>query len=114
MPVEQQLAVSLRPMVQLVALRVLRDRRADEPRFAVADLRVRLRELGPAFAQGLDLRAGQLNPRLDSLEEVVLVPRTAVVRDEVRFGRPGHPAQCREAWPPPFTLKAPVRRDPRS
>ena len=68
----------------MLPLRVLRDRGADEPGLAVADLRVRLPELGPAVAQRLHLGAGQLETGLDALEEVVVVPRAAVVGDELR------------------------------
>src|SRR5262245_3045752 len=91
--VEEQLPVALGPVVELVPLRVLGDRRADEPRLAVADLAVGLSELRAAGAERLHLRAGQLDARLDPLEQVVVVPRAPVLGDELR---PRHGADCRD------------------
>ena len=84
-PVEQELAVALGTVVELVALRVLGDRRADEPRLAVADLGVRLGELRAALAERLDLGPRQLQARLDPVEQVVVVPRAAVLGDQLGF-----------------------------
>ena len=66
---QQELARPVRRVVADVPLGVLGDRRADEPRLAVANLGVRLRELRPALAERLDLGARQLDARLDALEE---------------------------------------------
>ena len=49
------------------------DVQADEPELAVAHLAVRLRERRAALAERLDLGAGQHEPGLDAIEQVVLV-----------------------------------------
>ncbi len=52
-----------------------------QPRLAVPDVRVRLRERRPAVAERLDLGARQHQARLDPLEQLIVVPRAAVVGD---------------------------------
>ncbi len=52
---EQELPVAVGLVSQRPALGVLGDRRADEPRLAVANVGVRLAELDVAVARRLDL-----------------------------------------------------------
>ncbi len=62
---------------------VLGDVRADEPRLAVADLAVRSLEVRLALAQRLDLGPDERDARLDAVGEVVVVPGSAVVDDQL-------------------------------
>ena len=85
-PLEQQLAVAIGDVVRDVALGVLGDRGADEPHLAVAHVGERLAELDVARAQRLHLGAAEHDPRLDALEQLVVVPRAAVLGDQLRSG----------------------------
>src|SRR2546427_3893692 len=78
-PVEEELAVAIRIMIGEIALVVDRDVGADQPGSPLADIRVGLRERGPAVPKGLPLCAGQHDPRLDPLEQVIVVARSADV-----------------------------------
>jgi len=80
-------------VVLAVPLHVLRDVEAVEPRLAVAHLRVRLLQRRLPGAEGLHLRPREHEPGLDPVEEVVLVPRAAVVDDQLLSLLPGHGAQ---------------------
>ena len=80
---EEELAVAIRIMIGEIALVVDRDVGADQPGLPLADIRVGLLERGPAVPKGLHLCAGQHDPRLDPLEQVVVVPRSAVVDDQM-------------------------------
>ena len=51
------------------------DVRADEPDLAVAHVRVGLLQHGAALSQRLDLGAGQHEPGLEAVEQLVVVPR---------------------------------------
>ena len=46
---------------------------------------VRLAELDLAFTRGLHLGSREHDARLDAVEELVVVPRAAVVRDQFRL-----------------------------
>src|SRR6266446_2567119 len=82
-PVEEEFAVPIRIMIGEIALVVDRDVGADQPGLPLADIRVGLLERGPAVPKGLHLCAGQHDPRLDPLEQMVVVPRSAVVDDQM-------------------------------
>ena len=62
---------------------VLGDVQADEPGLALAHVRVRLLQRRLAVAQRLHLGPGQHEAGLDLVEEVVVVPRAAVVDDQL-------------------------------
>src|SRR6266550_2621793 len=83
LPVKKELPVAIRIVIGEIALVVDRDVGADQPGFPLADIRVGLLEGGPAVPKGLHLRAGQHDPGLDPLEQVVVVPRSAVVDDQM-------------------------------
>ena len=70
-------------MVGDVSLGVLVDVRADQPDFAVSEVGVSLAESDASVAQRLNLGSGQLQAGLVAVEQVVVVPRTAVVRDQL-------------------------------
>ena len=91
---QQQLAVAVRVVRLDRGLLVRRDVQADEPELAVARVRVGALQDGVALAQRLDLAAVQHEPGLDALEEVVVVPRAAVLGDQL-LGRGC--ADCRSA-----------------
>ena len=55
-----------------------------------ADVRVRLPELDLAVARRLHLGAREHDTSLDALEKLVVVPRAAVVGDQLGSGRLGH------------------------
>src|SRR5215212_1985103 len=69
---------------------------ADEPELAVTDVRERALELRAALPKRLDLRADENDPRLDALEQVVLVPCLSVLRDHLVVGRHRAPTATRE------------------
>src|SRR5262245_40184938 len=83
-PVEQELPRPGGLVVRAVSLLVDRDLGAEQPRLALAHLGVGLRERRPARAQRLDLRPGEDDPGLVPVEQLVVVPRAAVVGDELR------------------------------
>src|SRR5262249_8830278 len=77
--VEHELAVSVGIVVLPVPLLVHRDVRSDEPGLPVSHLRIGLLQRRSALAEGLHLRAGEDEPGLHAVEQLVLVPRAAVV-----------------------------------
>src|ERR1041385_8245068 len=81
--VEQQLAVAIRVVRGDRGLLVRGDVEPDQPELAVARVRVRALEDRMSLAEGLDLASGQGEPRLDALEQLVLVPRAAVLCDQL-------------------------------
>ena len=95
--VEQELAVAVRVVRLDRRLLERRDVEADEPELAVAWVGIGALEDRVAAAQRLDLAARECEPRLDALEEVVFVPRTAVLRDQLLAVAPvpGHAHQSR-------------------
>src|SRR5215210_3781990 len=70
-------------MVLDVAVAVLGDVCPDEPHLVVADHRERALQVRLPVAQRLHLGAGQREPRLDLVREVVVVPRAAIVDDQL-------------------------------
>ena len=80
---EEELALAVGIVVGRVPLRVLGDVEADEVDLPVADVAERALERRLAVAERLHLRAGQREARLEAVEEVVLVPRAAVVGDQL-------------------------------
>src|SRR4051794_36662086 len=98
--VEQQLAVAAGLVVRDVPLRVLVDVRADQPDLAVAKIRVGLGERDASVAQRLDLGPGELEARLEAVEQVVIVPGTAVFGDRLDSGGSSHPYESRVARAP--------------
>src|SRR5581483_7092823 len=81
--VQEELAVARRGVVRDVALLVRGDVGPDEPGLAVADVGVRLVQSDPAVAEGLDLRSRQLKPGLETLEQLVVVPRAAILGEQL-------------------------------
>src|SRR5437870_2994797 len=75
---QEQLAVAVRIVVRAVSLVVHGDMGTNEPRLAATDFRVRLLKRGAAVAERLHLRAGEHEPGLDAVEQVVVMPRPAV------------------------------------
>ena len=70
-------------MVGDIALVVDRDVGADEPGLPIPHVRVGLLERGAAVPERLDLRSGQHEAGLHAIEKVVIVPRPAVVDDQM-------------------------------
>ena len=83
---EEELAVAVRVVVGRVPLRVLGDVQADEVDLVAANVAEGALEDRLAVAEGLHLGPGQREARLDAVEEVVLVPRAAIVGDELGPG----------------------------
>jgi hypothetical protein len=81
--VEKKLAVAVGVVRLDRRLLIGRDVKADEPELAVAGVGVGPLQGRLALAERLDLASGQDDARLDALEEVVLVPRTAVFGDQL-------------------------------
>src|SRR5487761_1249712 len=71
--VEEQAAAALWIVVLAISLRVLGDVDAEHPRLAVLDADIALAQLGTAVPERLDLGAGELDARLERLEDRVLV-----------------------------------------
>ncbi len=90
---QEELARPVRLVVLAVALAVLGHVQADEPRLAVAHVRVRLLERRLSVSEGLHLGSGQHEAGLDAVEEVVVVPRSAVVDDQLFAHRLRHRAE---------------------
>ena len=82
-PLEQEPAVAVGVVVRDVAVAVLGDVGADEPDLVAAHLAEGPLEVRLSVAEGLHLRADELEPRLYPLDEVVVVPGAAVVDDEL-------------------------------
>ncbi len=82
-PVEEELAIPIGVMVGDVALVVDRDVGTDEPGLPIAYVRIGLLERGTSIPERLDLRPGQHEAGLHAVEKVVIVPRPAVVDDQM-------------------------------
>ncbi len=83
LPVEEELAIPIRVMVGEIPLVVDRDVRADKPGLPASHVRIGLLERSAAIPERLDLRPGQHETGLHSLEEVVVVPGPTVVDNEL-------------------------------
>src|ERR1019366_5033961 len=66
-------------MIPRAARVVFRDVTIFEPQFAVADLRIRLTDVGFALAQRLYFGAAQHHARLEPLQKLIMVVRSAVL-----------------------------------
>ena len=104
LPVQQQLALAPRLVVGPGALGVLRDVHAGQPHLAVADVREAVDQRGVPRAQRLDLGAGEHQPGLVDVVDVVVVARLAVLRDQLAALLLGH--QPRPV--PPSAATSPV------
>src|SRR5262245_16196946 len=82
--VEEQLARALGIVVLHAGGGVGRDVGVSQPDLAVLDHRVGVADLGLSLAQRLDLAAGQLDPRLELLDQLVLVRGAPVGGDVAR------------------------------
>jgi hypothetical protein len=94
--VQQQLTDALGRVIEAPALQIFGDIRIHEPKLAAAGVRVRLRDRRPALPQRLDLGAGEGDPGLEHLADLVIEPRSAIVGDNLAIGFDGHPGlqQC--------------------
>jgi len=93
--VQEQLAIAIRVVRGDGGLLVGRYVEPDEPELAVARVGVGALQGRLALAQGLDLAPGQREARLDALEQVVLMPRAAVLRDQLLALWLRHAFDCR-------------------
>src|SRR5262245_54332964 len=88
---QQELARTLRRVIEGAALQVLGDVGVDEPDLAAAGIGVGLTNGGLALPQRLDLCAGERDPGLENLADLVVEARLTVVGDDaqlaVRFRR---------------------------
>jgi hypothetical protein len=94
--VQEELSVAIRIVVGQVPLLVNRDVRTDEPRLLPTHVRIGLLQGSPSVAKRLDLGPGEDHTGLDPVEEVVVVPRAAVVDDQV-FATPSQTASVDRA-----------------
>jgi len=95
--VKQELARSLGNVVHPVGLEILGDVAAVEPDLAAVDVGISVFQVRLAIAQALDLGAGQNEPRLDLLEELIVVARAPVARDDLDCRIVGFPRRFRFA-----------------
>ena len=101
-PVDQELAVPLRLVVEPVAHRVLGDLAADQPEFAVVDLGVGPVQGAVPVPQALDLGPDQDDPALEPVGQLVLVGRPPVPGDHLDVVAPCPP------WPSPALPRCPA------
>src|SRR5829696_444918 len=78
---EQQPPIAVGVVVRDVAVAVLRNVRADEPHLAATELAVRALQVRLPIPERLHLGPHELETRLDLVEQVVVVPRAAIVHD---------------------------------
>ena len=83
---QKELAVALRLVILDSRLLVRVDVRANEPRLAVPDVRVRLLQADATLAERFHLAPGQHEAGLEALEEVIVVPRLPVLRNRLFTG----------------------------
>jgi len=96
---DQTLATIARAMCEVISADIVRcdggllvrgDVQTDEPELAVAGVGVSPLQDRVALAERFDLATGEREPRLDALEQLVLVSRAAVLGDELLSGFSGH------------------------
>jgi len=80
---EEQLSATLGDMIQLMSKVVLRDIATDEPHFLFFDSTIRLVQRHLAIAQAFYLATGQHDPTLERIENKVVMPRFAILRDDL-------------------------------
>src|SRR5690606_35227612 len=90
---QQQLALAAGRVVRPRAVQIFRDVGSVEPRFTVLDEDVSVDQRGATHAQRLDLAAREHETRLVSVEDVVVVPRLLVRRDQFLTGLSRHAVQ---------------------
>src|SRR6185295_9584110 len=116
--VQQQLAAAQRLVVGVAAVAVGADVDVVEEHLAVLDPRVAVAQVDAAFADRLHLGAEQHQPRLEGLEQVIVVEGLAVFRDAgLRFlalGSLSHEHPLARGAPPaaPRRSCSPDRRSP--
>src|SRR5215472_6429303 len=91
--VQQELADTLRRVVEATALQVFRDICVDEPDLTAARIGVGFRDRSLAAAQRFHLGAGKRDPGLEGLANLVVEPRLAILRDDTNLAvrLRGHP-----------------------
>lgn len=82
--VNQQLARTLRLMIHQIGLRVFVNVGADQPQLPVANARVSFFDRNLRVANTLHFAADQCDPAFQLVDDVVLVPRSAVRADVLR------------------------------
>src|SRR5262245_13250789 len=92
--VQEKLAHALGRMVEGAALQVFRDIGVDEPDLAAARIGIGFCDGRLAAAQRFNLRAGEREPGLEGLADLVVEARLAIVGDQTNFAVRfrGHPA----------------------
>src|ERR687887_979344 len=85
---EQHLAVAVGIVVLDVPLRVLGDGGAHQPHLVPTHFREGALQARPALAERFDLRSHQHESALEALEQLIVVARTPILRDQL--GPAGH------------------------
>src|SRR2546425_5127521 len=102
---KQKLAGPQRLVVGVAAMAVGTDVDVEQVQLAVVDPREAVTEIDPAFPDRFDLGAEQHQPRLEGLEEMVVVERLSVFRDvglrQLSFGLVFHHLFTGGGAPPP-------------
>src|SRR5262245_49499616 len=98
--VQEKLAHALGRMVEAASLQVFRDIGVDEPDLAAPRIGIGFRDGRLAAAQRFNLGAGEREPGLERLADLIVEARLAIVGDHtnlaVRFrGHPASPGQLR-------------------
>src|SRR5215467_1375966 len=94
--VQEKLAHALGGMVETAALQIFGDIGVDQPDLAAPRIGIGFRDGRLAAAQRFDLRAGEREPGLEGLADLVVEARLAIVGDHANFAVRfrGHPASC--------------------
>jgi hypothetical protein len=79
---QEEFSPSLGHMVELIGLFVFGNVAAHEPDLSLVDAAVGLVERNPSRSQAFHLAADQSNPAFERLENLILVTRLAVLRDD--------------------------------
>src|SRR6516225_4747548 len=101
--VQEELAQALGGVVEAAALQVFRDVGVDQPDLAVTRIGIGFRDGRLAAAQRFDLCAGEREPDLEGLADLVVEARLAIVGDHANFAVRfrGHPCLLVAASCPP-------------
>src|SRR5262245_34819177 len=108
-PVQQELARTLGRMIETAALKIFGDIGVDEPDFAAARIRIGFGYRRLALPQRLDLGAGQCDPGLERLTDLVVESSLAVVGDDLALALG---LRCHSCNPFGDTRNAEHRRSP--
>ncbi len=87
--VDQQLPFAFGLVIPEGRLRVFGDIATDEPEGRAAHASIGFLELAFAIAEALDLAAAEDDAAFERLEDIVFVPRLAIVVDDFESGRSG-------------------------